>query len=524
MSKKNNQSPRTTSLAYDRMEPRWALMEALLGGTETMREAGETYCPKHEEETDLSYQARLDGSVLYNMTEETLNTLVGKPFSVDMIVNDDVPDPIRGTETDPASGLLYDIDLQGNSLQIFCQNWFREGMAKALCHVLVDLPPPAEVSNADPNQPPPPRTLADDRREGRRPFWVLVKPEAVIFARAEVVEGREVLKHVRLLETYVEQDRFGEVCKQRIRVLEPGTVEYWEPDLTRKKDGEPEWVRTQGPWETGLDYIPMVTFYANREEFMVGKPPLLDLAHLNVTHWQSTSEQRHILQVARFPILACSGASSEDSDPIVIGPNRVLYNPDAAGRFYYVEHTGASIEAGRKDLEDLERQMEAYGAQFLQRDPGAQTATSKAINSADSSSSLASRVAVFEDAVAQALDYTAEMLGLTQSGGTVELLKTYNEVPDDGSSVAHVLKARELKIISRKAAVESLRQKGVLPEDFDAELDAEELEGEADDAMARAGFDLDPAGGQPKSPPPGGDPEGDEEDEDEEDKPPTPAA
>src|SRR5690606_22651892 len=174
---------------------------------------------------------------------------------------------------------------------------------------LVDFQRPAPREDGQP------RTLADDRREGLRPYWVLIKPECLLFARAEVINGVEVLQHVRILEHYTEQDGFAEVFKRRIRVLEPGIVQLWEPKPTKKQGQDEEWEMVD-EWATGLNYVPLVTFYAHREGFMCGKPPLLDLAWLNIAHWQSSADQRHILTVSRFPILACSGASGEDSDPV----------------------------------------------------------------------------------------------------------------------------------------------------------------------------------------------------------------
>ncbi len=455
------------------MFPRWRLIETLLGGTEAMREAGELYLPRHQEETDKGYQERLASAVLLNMVERTLDTLSGKPFSEPIRLNEDVPQVIKEI-------ILPDVDLQGNNLDVFARQWFREGLAKAFCHVLVDTPRPA------PREDGKPRTLEDDRREGLRPYWVLIKPENLIFARAEVVNGVEVLQHLRIVEHYAEQDGFAEVYRRRIRVLEPGLVQLWEPAEKQKE----EWVLVE-EWETGLNYIPLVTFYASRQGFMLGKPPLLDLAHLNVAHWQSASDQRHILTVSRFPILACSGATGEDSDPVVVGPNKVLYNPDPAGRFYYVEHTGQAIAAGRADLQDLEEQMANYGAEFLKRRPGNQTATARALDSAEAVSSLSAMVGVFEDALAQALDITADWLRLGQGGGTVELVKDYKLEETDTSGLQALQAARERRDISRKTYLNALRLRGVLPEDFDAEEDWEELMEEVSEATGRAGLDLD---------------------------------
>lgn len=502
--KKDPTSPATTSCAYDLMAPRWRVIETLLGGTEAMRAADKEFTPQHEEETPERYEFRLSQTVLVNMTEETLEQLSSKPFSEPIKVGEDVPVAIRGTGK-ARDGLLYDIDLQGNDLDVFCQSWFREGMAKAFCHVLVDMPRP--MARQD-NQP---RTLADDRQEGMRPYWNLVKPECVIFARAEVVDGVEVLKHVRILEHYMLQDGFAEEEKCRIRVLEPGLVRIYEPHPTKKKDGKSIW-ELKDEWETGLSYIPLVTFYTNRQDFMVGKPPLLDLAWLNVAHWNSTSDQRNILRVARFPILACSGATEEGSDPVVIGPNRVLYNSDPQGKFYYVEHTGAAMEAGLKDLDKLEDQMSMYGQQYLREKPGNETATGRAIDSAAENSDLASWASLFEDAVAQALDITAEWMRLQEKGGSVEVVKNFNKAQQDEAGFKAISDARGKRDLSRRQYLTAMIERGWLPQDFDIDADAELLLEEQDTMLARAGFDLDPLGNPKK--PNDDNPEDDEEEDD----------
>lgn len=486
-------SPATTSGAYDAMAPRWNVIETLLGGTEAMREAGELYLPKHEAETQDGYDARLQAAVLLNMVEQTLDTLSGKPFTEPVKLNDDVPAAIQ-------EDILPDVDLQGNNLDVFARAWFREGMAKAFAHVLIDFPRPSPREDGQP------RTLADDRAEGLRPYWVLIKPECLLFARAEVINGAEVLQHVRILEHYTEQDGFAEVTKVRIRVLEPGLVQLWEP---RKRSGKSkeEWAMVD-EWGTGLDYIPLVTFYAAKKQgLMLAKPPLLDLAWLNVSHWQSTSDQRHILTVTRFPLLACSGATGEDSDPVVIGPNKILYNSDPQGRFYYVEHGGAAISAGRQDLQDLEQQMAGYGAEFLKKKPGDQTATARALDSAEASSDLQAMAVTFEDALAQALDITAEWMRLAEGGGTVELVKEFDIDEQDASGLQALQVARDKRDISRKAYLNALILRGILPEDFDMDEDWEVLQEEISDAMARAGLDLDPA--QRDDTPPGNQPPND---------------
>lgn len=472
--KKDKNDPSTTSLSYDLMKPRWDIMEAVLGGTETMRASGEAFLPKHEEETASGYSRRINSAVFTNATEQTLQTLSSKPFADGLEYGDDIPQPI-------IDQVLHNVDLLGNNLEVFAKQWFREGLAKAMCHVLVDFP------RVDPNPDGSPRTLDDDRRLHIRPYWVMIKPECVLFARASLIDGQEILEHVRILETLVEPDGFAEKVVQQIRVLEIGTT-----TLYRKGTNE-KWEIFE-KYETGLNFIPLVTYYSDRDALMYAKPPLLDLAWLNIAHWQSTADQRHALTVSSFPILACSGASADDSDPITIGPNKVLYNPDPQGRFYYVEHTGVAIQSGRDELQSLEEKMAGYGAEFLRKKTGGQTATARAIDSAEALSDLAGMAMVFEDAIAQALWYTAIWMGLPgDEGGRVVLAKDYSA--DRVEVNTDILdKARNRRDISRLSFLNALKREGVLPDDFNVDDDFDALNSEVSHLldMGVPSVDVDP--------------------------------
>lgn len=460
--------PSTTSLAYDLMAPRWAKLATLLAGTEAMRDAGGDYLPIHPAETDVAYAERLGCTTLFNLTSLTLKSWVGRPFSDEVTVGDDVPG-----EVSSALNINKDVDLEGNSIDIFARRWFEEGLAKSFCHVLVDFPRKKEPEDGVV------RTMADDRKENLRPYWVLVKPENLIFARAEIVDGAERLVHVRILETEVVADGFAEVTVERIRVLEPGSVAIWKRTEDNKSKDHEGWVLDDS-WETDLDFIPLTTFYADRDSFMIGKPPLLDLADLNISHWQSSSDQRAVLTVARFPILACSGGIAADGK-LEVGPNTWLYTADPQGRFYYVEHTGRAIEAGRKDMDTLESQMANYGAEFLRQKPGNPTATARALDSAESTSPLQDVTIRFMAAVSTALDFTAKWLGLKEEGGTIKLPTDFGPEQALVADYQALIAARKNQDISRLTYNRELKRRGTLSDEFDPAENAKELEEEAGD-------------------------------------------
>lgn len=213
---------------------------------------------------------------------------------------------------------------------------------------------------------------------------------------------------------------------------------------------------------------------------MCGKSPLNDLVDLNIAHWQSSSDQRSILTVARFPMLALSGsgtATGDDTAQIVVGPNQYLVCPDPQSKFYYVEHSGAAIDSGRQDLQDLESQMASYGAEYLKKKPGAQTATARALDSAEATSPLQDATMRFADAMNLAIEYMGTWLKITDLP-LVEIECEFGENEDNQANLTTLQAARTGRDISRKTFLEELVRKGVLSEEFDAEDDASELENE----------------------------------------------
>lgn len=480
-------TPATPSHAYGQMAPRWALVNSLLGGTETMREAGSTLMPKHQEESDPSWERRLAGATLLNMTEITLDMLAGKPFSDPVQLVDDAPPQHQEWSED--------VDLQGNSLDVFARRWFRDGLAKGLSHVLIDMPKRDEEDGTA-------RTLADDKASNARPYLLHIPPESVIFMSGTLVNGREVLDHVRISESEVVRDGWGEATQERIRVLEPGLVQIWELKKGQRKE---EWVKVD-EWATDLDYIPLVTFYTSRQSLGVAKPPLLDLAYMNVRHWQLDADLNNIISVACFPMLAMSGVDQNEAGEgglMRLGPNQILATRSEHGKFYYVEHTGAAIETGEKKLQHLEELMSSYGAQFLKEKPGDLKATVRALDSAEALSQLQAMTLVFKDALETALMVMSDWAGLGDGGPSVEMNVDFGLNDPDEAGWTAIENARKRREISREATINEMTRRGWLSDDYDQEADKELLEKESKELMdAMAKLDLDPtAPDDPTNPP-----------------------
>lgn len=468
--------PSVKSMAYTFMEPKWAMIQALLGGTYAMRAAEREYLPQHAEESQENYNERLNRDTLFNMFELTLDSLVGKPFVEPVKLNSDVPDQISNSKT----GFAKNIDLQGNDISSFSREWLRDAIAKGFSHVLIDMPvlkPDEKVL----------RTYEDDLNENRRPYWTLIRPEKIIFAHADVVNGVETLTHVRILEDDMELVGFQEVITPRIRILEPGLWQLWE--LHEKEDQkDPVWEMIESG-TSDLPYIPLVTFYSSRTGFMTAKPPLEDLGHLNVRHWQSTSDQINVLTVARFPMLAVAGAqlSQGQEENMAIGPRQLLATRDANGKFYYVEHSGKAIAAGESDLEKLEDKMATYGAEFLRRKIGGRTATERALDSSEAISPLKDITQRFMVSMNQALKITADWIKIAD-GGTVDINTDFTEEDINTAALTMLTEARKRGDISRYTFLMELRRQEVIAADTDVPGEMRRIEEEAKTLLIKPTF------------------------------------
>ncbi len=386
-------NPSTPANAVTAMHADWNLVEALMGGTKAMRAAGKAYLPMWPGEEQKAYDSRLSVSTLLPAYRETVGNMTSRVFAGPIQLLDDVPANIKD--------MADDIDREGNNLQVWARDWFAKGLGYGLCHVLVDYTRAEGV-----------RTVADEKRAGARPYAIVIHPKRVLGWKAQ----GGVLTQFRFSEVVPEEDgAFGSKDVEQVRVLEIGS---WSIYRKNEKD---EWILHDSGVST-LPVIPIVTFYTGRTGYMTATPPLMDLAHLNVKHWQSQSDQDNILHVARVPIFTVIGYEDvldETGQPreIKVGSGTALKLP-LNGDAKWVEHTGAAITAGRDSLKDLLEDMRMSGAKLLQPMAGTAAKTAKQVgNEADIELSPLEAMALsFQDAMNQMLQLLAMWRGQPDGG------------------------------------------------------------------------------------------------------------
>lgn len=445
------------SEAVESMGRDWEVAEALLGGTSAMRDEGRKFLPQWPNERDADYAARLKVAVLFPAYLRTVVTLTGKPFSKPLGISEDMPETVQAW--------MQDADLEGRNLHAFAAECMGVALGYGLGGILVDYPPVAPLEGGRA------RTQAEEAALRLRPYFVLVQPEQILGWRTARAGGATVLTQLRLMECVEEDDGdWGTRKVEQVRVLEPGRWMIWR----KPKDREWNEAFLHDEGVTTLDVIPFVPFYGERTGYMRARPPLLEVAHLNVAHWQSASDQQTILHVARVPILFSKmlGTTSTGSDvELVIGASSGVRANTPDADLKWVEHSGAAIGAGKEDLEVLEERMRQAGAELLVIKPGQVTATQTSTENAVGMCALQRITLDLQDALNAALDLVAQYAKIA-TAGTVTIYSDFGVSSLAEASADLLLRSTDAGYVSHETFRGELRRRGVLAADVD---EAEEV-------------------------------------------------
>ncbi len=448
------------------MEKQWRLVSDVLGGVEAVRKRGNDYLPKYEVESSEEYRRRSLTAPWRPEFADIVQTLASKPFGRDIAIKGAAPDEIIGS-VDPGTkmrtgGLIDDIDGRGSSLTTFAAETFFTAIAKGAHAILVDYP--EMVPNA---------SRADEIQAGARPYWVQISIDSILALYTDVEGGREFVTHVRIKETRVERDGFGERTIEQVRVLEPGTSQVFErSDKGEWIAGEKRPVLRGGRFKS----VPLaLVFLGRRKGAQEVRPPLQDVAQMQVELYQALSREEEILTFAGSPMLSANGMRppSEQEGKVVVGPKTILFTPPQSGdgaHWGFVQPAAANIAEIRKNIESIQADMRRIGLQPLTEQPGNPTATGKAIDAAKAHSAVKSWALLLNDAIEQAFVYTCEYLDKPAMVQT-EVSTDFSVLPYAAEPLKALAEARLTREISHDAYVSGLKRFDVLPPDFDGEAD-----------------------------------------------------
>ena len=417
--------------AWANMEPHWILIEDLMGGTYEMRRKHRRYLPQEPREQDESYDNRLARSVCppyYQRLERMLaGMLTRKPVRLE-----EVSDTVREQ--------LFDVDLQGNDLNIWTYELGRKMVRYGHVGVLVDAPAAGENG---------------------RPYWVTYTPRDILGWRTEMSNGAQKLSQLRLMERIVVADgEYGEKQVEQIRVLTPGAFE-----LHQRGDNSNWKVVDEGT--TSLDEIPFSVAYANRVGMFESRPPMEDIAELNLKTYQIQSDLDNMLHISGVPMLAFFGFPTA-AEEVSAGPGEAIAFPEG-GRAEYIEPAGKSYDSQFKRLEQLAAQINELGlSAVLGQKLSAETAEAKRIDRSQGDSTMMVIAQQVQDTIDNCLRFHAEYLNIPQVGNCY----VNRDFVGARLEPADINALRDLYVagvIGQETLLEQLANGEVLGDDFEVE-------------------------------------------------------
>lgn len=430
------------------------IIDDLLGGTATMRKAAQTYLFQMEMEEPDSYRKRLERSTLYPALSETLSQMTGRVFFNPIDV---------ANVTEAVQAIFDDVDLAGNNLDVFASRWFYSALAYGCSFALIDFTRIEAV-----------KSRAEEKALNARPYWVHIKPHQVLGIKTARVNGKQAITQFRyVVNEQVEDGEFGVKTVKHVYVYEIGKVrKFSEAEGEFRLESELLLTAQNRP----LDFVPVVPFITKRNELTNAiEPPLMELAYLNVKHWQSQSDQDNITNIARVPLLAIY--SDDEVKQLSIGGSAIHLPVDSSMQF--VEHSGQAIASGVESLKDLEEQMKTAGAKLLTKTSLAMTDSQARDEAGKEISQLRLLANRFEDAIDLALEYTAHWLGIAKEQvGNVQISGNIENDLDPSASMASVIQLRNAGVISNQSTFDEAKRRGLLADGLEWGTEQERLQSE----------------------------------------------
>ncbi len=415
-------------------EPHWMLIEDLLGGTYQMRKRHRRYLPQEPRELDESYDNRLARSVcppFYLRLERMLaGMLTRKPVRLN-----DTADQIREH--------LFDVDLQGNDLNVWTYETTRKMVRYGHVGVLVDAPTSGQSG---------------------RPYWVTYTPRDILGYRTEMIEGEVKLTQLRLQEKVsVPDGLYGEKIIDQIRLLTRGGFE-----IHRK--GKNNLFTKVDEGTTSLTEIPFSVAYANRLNLLESRPPMSDIAELNLKAYQIQSDLDNQLHISAVPMLAFYGFP-QSSEEVTAGPGEAIAFP-ADGRAEYIEPAGRSYDAQFKRLDVLSNQINELGlAAVLGQKLSAETAEAKRIDRSQGDSTMMVVAQQMQDMIDNCLKFHGEYINA--EAGSCFVNRDFLSQRLEPQEIQALLQLYTSGSITQETLLKQLHEGEVLGDEFDVEEEIE---------------------------------------------------
>ena len=429
----------------------WKPINVCLGGTDYLRANAEEIIPREPSEDDDAYKRRIFHAVLppfiQRLASQAAGTILRKGIH------------LEGGDEEYWRDWAKDVTGDGTPLNMFAREMLVDALLFGHTSCLVDWPNGEQPSN-----------LAEELAMGRKPYLVRVGAQQIRGWRTAANRNQAPLTMVRYSETIsVPVDQFGEEIITQIRVLTEDGYQLWR-DETPSGANRGGWTLYESGEHTAGE-VPLVSIYSNRIATLVSKPPLEEVANLNISYAQRFCDYYHSIHVGAMPILCLKGFDADNNDTSLgLSVNTaVLLPPD--GDAMIVSPPSDSYQEQLRCLQVLEEQISSLGISALAKQNLTNTAAeSKRLDRIDSDSIMS----IISEDLARAITDMLRIAGAYagKEPPEVTIPKDYENRLLDGNQVTAMLQLQMQNQISQETLLKILREGEILPPyvDIDDEI------------------------------------------------------
>ena len=456
-------SPFTRTRAVMDMVKGWEIMKAVTNGTEYLRDNSEAFLPLEPREDYTAYLSRVNRAVFSPYTQRLIRAATGlimrKPIT---LIGDSYWTDV----------FAKDVDGCGSDLDEYARRVLICSLTYGQSHILVDYPAPTGALS-----------LAEERAQNRRPYWIEIDPTNIYGWRLDREVNYGSIIQVRIAEkAVVPSGEFGEQVFDQVRVIEPGKYRVYrkvspKKDLINLEDSNysgnfdgPDNEKDYELVDSGafsLGEVPLVSVYSGKTDTLASKPPLLDIAYLNLAHFQRQADLIHSLHVASQPMLVLEGWDDQTKDMSISVNYAMATQP--GNKVYYVEPASSAFEAQTNEIQELQVQMATLGISTLsQQKFVAESADARRLDRVDTNSMLSMVSLELEQKLQKVFNLSANYLGIEPP--EVKISRDFDIERLIGQDITALTSLFDQNVIDREEFRDILVQGEVLPTANETEI------------------------------------------------------
>lgn len=381
----------------------WSKMRDVIEGEDKVKKGGNKYLPKPAGRSDADFEKYVARAQFFDATGKTAAGMTGGVFRK----------PPKMELPAQIEYLLEDADGRGTPLEQFAKEATGETVGLGRVGLLVDMPDVPVVKRLD-----------EERAMGAQARLYLYPAENVVnWSYARIGSDYQLSRVVldERLDEPKEDDEFATEEVHQYRVLDLEQDSEGAPGGYRVRvyrEGKDGWGaisehRPTAPTGERMDFIPFIFVGAADNTSDIDKPPLLDIANVNIGHYRNSADYEDALFMVGQPTPVITGLDAQfiekHKGQFVIGSRSAWMLP---------QNSSASMLESSRDLGGLsqamerkEGQMVQLGARLIDSNPaGVEAAETIRLRQSGEASVLASIAGNVTRGIQQLLEWAAEWM------------------------------------------------------------------------------------------------------------------